>query len=49
LKAADEMIAAGLIADARVIFSQLHEDTIDPRNRSLIESRLNALPKPESE
>lgn len=44
LQAADEMVRAGFIGDARVIFTQLHEDTIDPRNRSLIANRLNNLP-----
>ena len=46
LKAADQMVAAGLIEDARVIYTQLQEDTIDPRKRSLVLSRLNSLPKP---
>ncbi len=45
LQAADEMVRAGFIHDARVIFTELHEDTLDPRNRSLIENRLNNLPQ----
>ena len=48
LKAADEFVNAGFIEDARSIYSQLHEDTIDPRNRSLVAERLNNLPKPET-
>ena len=44
LKAADELVSAGYIDDARVIYSQLHEDTIDPRSRALIANLMANLP-----
>ncbi len=43
LKAGDELVKAQLFADARIIYTQLREDTIDPRNRSLVSSRLSNL------
>ncbi len=44
LKAGDEMAEAGFIDDARAVYTQLHEDAIDPRTRALVANRLNSLP-----
>ena len=48
LKAGDEMVNAGFISDARVIYTQLHEDALDPRTRALISNRLHGLPVSDS-
>ena len=48
LKAGDEMVNAGFINDARVIYTQLHDDALDPRTRALISNRLHGLPVSDS-
>lgn len=48
LKAGDEMLNAGFISDARVIYTQLHDDALDPRTRALISNRLHGLPVSDS-
>ena len=44
LKAADELVTGGLIEDARHLYEELKNDTLDPRGKKLIEDRLKNLP-----
>ncbi len=44
LKAADELAAGGLIEDARHLYEELKNDTLDPRGKKLVEDRLKNLP-----
>ena len=47
LSAGDELAAAELYPDARSIFEQLENDTLDPRRRVVVTNRINRLPKTE--
>ena len=44
LKAADELAAGGLFDDARHLYEELKNDTLDPRGKKLVEDRLKNLP-----
>ena len=44
LKAADELVTGGLFEDARHLYEELKNDTLDPRGQKLIDDRLRSLP-----
>ncbi len=45
LQAGDELVKAKFMRDAQVIYQQLHDDILDPRNQALIADRLRELPQ----
>ena len=45
LKAGDVLVDAGLFKDARSIYTQLEQITLDPRAKAVIRSRLRKLPE----
>ncbi len=47
MQAADELAVAGLYDDARVLYTELRESSLDPRSKALISNRLKLLPDPQ--
>ena len=45
LKAADELAVIGFYDDARIIFTELKDATLDPRSKHVINNRLSNLPQ----
>ena len=45
LKAADELAVIGFYDDARIIYTELRDATLDPRSKHVINNRLRNLPQ----
>ena len=44
LEAADELVVSEFYDDARILYEELKEDSLDPRSKALISNRLKNLP-----